>query len=253
MIDAEAYRNPRALPDGAVMVVGSGQTGCQIAEELQEAGRETYLACGKTAWVPRRIGDRDVADWLIDTGFFEMTVDALPSPISRLAGNPQASGKDGGHDLSYRSLQAMGVQLLGRFTHADDRKVYLVSDLADSVAFGDARYRDSRELVAEFCRKTGREMPEMLNPLPFDATAPDDIELSRLAAVVFTSGFRPDYSRWVNLPAFDDMGFPIHVDGASVEFPGLYFLGVHFLRKRKSSLFLGVGEDAAIVAQHIAV
>jgi putative flavoprotein involved in K+ transport len=116
VIDAEGYSNPDGLPDGAVLVVGSGQTGCQIAEELREAGRETYLACGKTPWAPRRIGGRDLVATLIDIGFFEMTLGNLPSPAGRLMGNPQASGKGGGHDLNYRTLQAIGVQLLGRFT-----------------------------------------------------------------------------------------------------------------------------------------
>jgi putative flavoprotein involved in K+ transport len=235
-----------------VLVVGSGQTGCQIAEELLEAGRETFLACGKTPWAPRRIGHQDLVAALIDTGFFEMTLSALPAPTARLAGNPQATGKRGGHDLHYRTLQKMGVQLLGRFTHADDAKAHFADDLAESVAFGDARYFDARNGLAEFCRNNGLKMPEMPDPPPFDATAPASIELSRLGAVVFTSGFRPDYSRWVNLPAFDDMGFPLHHEGASTGFPGLYFVGVHFLRKRKSSLFFGVGEDAAIVAQQVA-
>jgi putative flavoprotein involved in K+ transport len=250
VIDAEGYVKPEELPPGAVLVVGSGQTGCQIAEELRESGRETFLACGKTPWAPRRIGDRDLVATLLDTGFFEMTLGDL-SPTGRLMGNPQASGKRGGHDLHYRTLQAMGVQLLGRFTHADADQAHFADDLAESVAFGDTRYLDTRNGLAEFCRNHGLEMPEMPDPPPFDASAPAAIDVSRLGAVVFTSGFRPDYSRWVNLAAFDDMGFPLHHEGASTEFPGLYFVGVHFLRKRKSSLFFGVGEDAAVVAQQI--
>lgn len=252
VIDAEGYANPSALPDGAVLVVGSGQTGCQIAEELYESGRTTFLACGKTPWTLRRIADEDVVAWLIKTGFFDMPLSALPSPVARLTGNPQATGKGGGHDLSYRTLQAMGVRLLGRFTHADAYSAHFANDLADSVAFGDARYNDSRQMIAEYCSKNGIKMPEMPDPPPFDASPPDSIGLSRLGAVVFTSGFRPDYSSWVNLPAFDDMGFPVHEEGASKKFPGLYFVGVHFLRNRKSSLLFGVGEDASIVAKHIA-
>ncbi|MFY9615496.1 MAG: NAD(P)-binding domain-containing protein, partial [Candidatus Dormiibacterota bacterium] len=252
VIDAEGYTSPGALPEGTVLVVGSGQTGCQVAEELFEAGRETYLACGKTPWVPRRIGDHDGVYWFIQSGFMDMPLSALPSPGARLTGNGQATGKRGGHDLSYRTLQAMGVQLLGRFTQADDKNAHFANDLADSVAFGDARYDDARKAVADYTSKNGLEMPEMPDPPPFDATAPEKVELARLGAVVFTSGFRPDYSSWVNLPAFDEMGFPVHEEGASKDFPGLYFVGVHFLRKRKSSLFIGVGEDAAIVARQIA-
>jgi putative flavoprotein involved in K+ transport len=253
VMDAESYTKPSALPPGGILVVGSGQTGCQIAEELQEAGRETFLACGKAGWVPRRVGDRDVIGWLTQTPFFEQPVSALPSPLLRLTGNPQASGRGGGRDLHFRTLQAMGVQLLGRFTGADAAHVYFAQDLAESVAFGDARYADVCTLIREFCQSQGTRPPELPDPVRFDATAPERIETSRLGAVIFTSGFRPDYGRWVKIPAFDDLGFPLHDGGgASTVAPGLYFVGVHFLRKRKSSLFFGVGEDAALVAQQIA-
>ncbi len=252
VIDAEGYTNPGALPDGGVLVVGSGQTGCQIAEEIQESGRETFLACGKAPWVPRRIGDRDTIAWLTDTPFFEQPVSALPSPPAKLTGNPQASGRDGGHDLHFRTLQAIGVQLLGRFDHADASRVHCAADLAESVAFGDSRYADIRNLIQGFCGRSGIAAPDIADPPAFDATAPVSIGLSRLGTVVFTSGFRPDYSRWVKIPTFDDMGFPLHYEGQSTVARGLFFVGVHFLRKRKSSTFLGVGEDAAIVAEQIA-
>jgi putative flavoprotein involved in K+ transport len=97
----------------------------------------------------------------------------------------------------------------------------------------------------------GRIVPELPEPLPFAADPLSEVKLSRFAAIIFTSGFRPDYARWVHLPAFDDMGFPLASEGASTVVPGLYFVGVHFLRTRKSSLLFGVGEDAAIVAATI--
>ena len=252
VIDAESYANPSALPDGGVLVVGSGQTGGQIAEELHQAGRETFLACGKAGWIPRRIGDQDAIAWLTQTPFFEQPVTTLASPLARLAGNPQASGRDGGHDMHYRTLQEMGVQLLGRFTHADDTKLHFASDLAESVAFGDARYADVRNLLEEFCTRQEIPTPELPDPPRFYARVPSSIDLSRVGTVICSSGFRPDYASWVKIPTFDDLGFPLHHEGASTVAPGLYFVGVHFLRKRKSSLFLGVGEDAALVAQQIA-
>jgi putative flavoprotein involved in K+ transport len=252
VIDAEGYSNPSALPAGGVLVVGSGQTGGQIAEELHQAGRETFLACGKAGWLPRRIGDRDVIAWLTQTPFFEQPVTALASPLARLTGNPQASGRGGGHDMHFRTLQAMGVQLLGRLTHAEAGKLHFAADLADSVAFGDARYTDVGNLIEELCKRQGIPIPPLPEPPAFDATSPERIEVSRLSTVIFTSGFRPDYTRWVKIPTFDDLGFPLHQEGASTVSPGLFFVGVHFLRKRKSSLFFGVGEDAIVVADQIA-
>ncbi|HEV3232192.1 MAG TPA: NAD(P)-binding domain-containing protein [Candidatus Dormibacteraeota bacterium] len=251
-IDAEGYTNPGALPPGGVLVVGSGQTGCQIAEEVHQAGRETFLACGRAGWLPRRLGDQDMVSWLVRTPFFEQPVAALASPLARLIGNPQLSGRDGGHDLNCRTLRGMGVTLLGRFTHADGGGAYFAPDLAESVAFGDARHADIREMIARVCAGGGMPMPEMPDPPAFDARAPERVELSRLGTVIFTSGFRPDYARWVHIPTFDDLGFPVHDQGASTVAPGLYFVGVHFMRTRKSSLLLGVGEDASLVARQIA-
>ena len=251
-IDAEQYRNPSTLPPGRVLVVGSGQTGCQLAEELHEAGREVFLACGRAPWGLRRIEGRDVLHWVVETGFLDGRVEDLPAPAARLVANIQATGHGGGHDLHYRTLQAMGVTLLGHFQGAADGTAHFAPDLAESVAFGDARYTDFRELVRKTCASRGTRAPEMPDPPRFDATAPERLNLSDFGVVVFTSGFRPDYARWIHLDAFDDVGFPLHRDCASSVAPGLFFCGVHFLRKRKSSLLIGVGEDAAIVADGVA-
>jgi len=253
VIDAEGYANPAALAPGKVLIVGSGQTGCQLAEEIHQAGRETYLACGRTPWIPRRIDGRDTVSWLIDTGFFETTLSELPSPQARLAGNPQASGRDNGHDLHYRTLAAMGVQLLGHFQGARDGRLHFAADLADSVGFGDQRYNELCNRIRSYCDRTGEAHPELPAPGPFQVEAPDTLPLKGFGAVIFTSGFRPDYQRWVHLPGgFDELGFPVHEEGQSRVAPGLFFVGVHFLRKRKSSLFLGVGEDANLVARGVA-
>lgn len=247
-IDAEDFRNPAALPPGKVLVVGSGQTGCQLAEELVEAGRDVVLACGRAPWGPRRFGGRDLVAWMCDTPFMEMTLADLPSPLARLIANVQATGHGGGHDLNYRTLQAAGVTLTGHFLGASGGRLNFAEDLAASVAFGDARYDDIRGLIAKHCPTA----PPLPDPPPFRAEAPESIELEGLGAVIFTSGFRPDYRSWIHFDAFDEWGFPLAKDGASTVVPGLYFCGVHFLRTRKSSLLMGVGEDAAVVAGTIA-
>jgi putative flavoprotein involved in K+ transport len=250
-IDAEAYANPTALPPGKVLVVGSGQTGCQLAEEIFESGREVYLACGRAPWIPRRLEGRDTIAWINETPFLEVKLADLPSPRARLLANPQTSGRSGGHDLHYRTLQAQGVQLLGHFIGAADGRAHFARDLAESVAFGDARYADICELIRTFAAGAVRA-PEMAPPPPFVANPPETLDLSGIGTVIFTSGFRPDYASWVRFPgAFDDMGFPIQQDGSSTVVRGLHFMGVHFQRKRKSATLLGVAEDASVLAETI--
>jgi putative flavoprotein involved in K+ transport len=251
VIDAESYTNPGALPPGKMLVVGSGQTGCQIAEDLHLAGREVFLACGRAPWAPRRLDGRDIVTWLAQTTFLDTPLSALTSPTARLTANVQATGRDGGHDLHYRVLQSMGVNLLGHLARIEGSSARFAPDLLQSVAFGDTRYRDLRRLMQEQLTAKGMAVPEMPDPPPFQANPPSELDLDGFGAVIFTSGFRPDYSRWVQFPAFDDLGFPVTVDGASKVVPGLYFVGVHFLRTRKSSLMFGVGEDATIVAGSI--
>jgi putative flavoprotein involved in K+ transport len=252
-IDVADYRNPAELPAGQVLVVGSGQSGVQIAEELHEAGREVFLACGKAPWLPRQIGGRDLAWWGLETGYFDRPPSSLPSPAARLAANLQTTGRGGGHDLHFRTLRAMGVTLLGRFVEADNGCARFAPDLGQSVAWGDERHAEFVRLARDHAAERGLPPPEVPEPEPFDPSAPEELDLSGFGAVIFAGGFRPDHASWVRCPGgFDELGFPVHEDGASRVAPGLYFVGVHFLRKRKSSLLVGVGEDAEIVAKRIA-
>ena len=251
-VDVDEYRNEGELPEGGVLVVGSGQSGCQIAEELHEAGRDVILACGRAPWAPRRLGGRDLVWWLVETGFLEATVDSLPTPEARLFANVLSTGHGGGHDLHLRTLQARGVTLAGHFLGASGGRVHFASDLSESVAWGDERNRQLMELWRKLVAERGLDVT-IDDAEPFEADAPEEVGLSELGAVVYAGGFRPDYASWLPWPeAFDEHGFPIHEDGASTVVPGLYFVGVHFLRKRKSSLLIGVGEDAAIIASRIA-
>lgn len=252
-MNAEGYTNADALPAGAVLVVGSGQTGCQIADELQRAGRDVIVACGKAGWAPRRVDGRDIVSWLVETPFLDHTLDDLPSPLSRLAANFQVSGRDRGQDLHYRTLHANGVTLTGRLLGSGGGTLCFADDLQESVEWGDARYADICKLVKDAATERGASPPDLPEPQPLKVDHLDGIEVSALGAVVFTSGYRPAYRGWVHFPeAFDDLGFPIQLDGASTVVPGLYFMGTHFLRKRKSSTLFGMGEDAAVVARTIA-
>jgi putative flavoprotein involved in K+ transport len=252
-LDADSYRNPDEPAPGGVLVVGSGQSGCQIAEELHQAGRDVYLACGRAGWAPRRIGDQDLMWWGLETGYLDAATSSLPDPGARLFANIQATGHGGGHDLHLRTLQRLGVTLLGHFVGADGHVARFAPDLTESVAWGDQRYMQFMTLARKLAAERDLRGLQIADPEPFHADPIEELDLRDVGAVVFAGGFRPDYSSWVNCPgAFDDLGFPIHDDGASTVANGLYFVGVHFLRKRKSSLLIGVGEDATIVAQKIA-
>ncbi len=249
---AEEYRNPSGLPPGAVLVVGSGQTGCQLAEELQESGRTVYLACGRCAWTPRRIEGRDFVWWAAQSGFLDRPLAALPAPAARLAGNVQSTGHRRGHDLHYRTLHQMGVVLLGHYLGTDGPKMRFADDVAQSVAFGDARMRDFWGYIQAYCKSVGRLSPDFDWPKPFTAGTPTELDLrqAEVGTVIWTSGYRPDY-RWVKAPVFDEMGFPIQVAGRT-NVAGLYFVGVHWLTNNSSSILYGVGEDAKVVARQIA-
>ena len=252
-VDVDGYRNPAALPPGRVLVVGSGQSGCQIAEELNQAGRDVVLSCGRAPWAPRRLGGRDIVWWVLNGGFLDAPVGSLPSEEAKLWANFQASGHDGGHDLHARTLRAMGVTLTGRFVGVDDHRARFARNLRESVAWGDERFEQLMDLVRRVVAERGLESPELPQPGPIGEEGPEEIDLRDVGAVVFAGGFRPDYRSWVRLPdAFDAMGFPIQRDGTSTTVPRLHFVGVHFMRKRKSTLLVGVGEDAEIVARAVA-
>jgi len=252
-LDIEDYRNAASLPPGPILIVGSGQSGCQLAEELREAGREVVLACGKAPWGPRRLGGRDLVWWMEASGFLDQPVASLPSPAARLGANPIATGHGGGHDLSLRTLRAMGVTLVGHYLGYADHRARFAPDLAETAAWGDARHREIVGLALRVAGERGLPGPVLADPGPFDGSAVEEVALDGFGAVVFAGGFRPDFRSWLPwADAFDDLGFPIQVDGASTVVDGLFFVGTHWLRTRKSSTLLGVGQDAAIVARKIA-
>jgi putative flavoprotein involved in K+ transport len=248
---AEEYSNPAALPPGAVLIVGSGQTGCQLAEEIHQAGRKVFVACGRCVWIPRRMEGHDTFWWMAESGFLDRTPDKLPSPAARFLGNPQSTGHDGGRDLNFRVLHDQGVELLGRYIGAEGSTLKFADDLAASVDFGDARLTDLLTFVEASCAVKGTAAPayDMPPPLRIKTRTELDVAKDGIGTVIWTSGYRPDYG-WVKFPVFDSMGFPQQVDGCTTV-PGLYFMGVHWMRKNKSSILYGVGEDAEVVARHI--
>jgi putative flavoprotein involved in K+ transport len=189
--------------------------------------------------------------WLSESGFMDRTPDTLPSPAARLVGNPQTTGHGRGHDLHFRTLHSIGVELVGRFRGVEGSTLHFADDLAASVDFGDARLAELKGRINAYCARTGTPEPECEIPAPMRVKTRTELDIvrERIGTVIWTSGFRPDYG-WVKFPVFDDMGFPVQVDGRT-SVPGLYFVGVHWMRKNKSAILYGVGEDAQVVAEQI--
>jgi putative flavoprotein involved in K+ transport len=253
-LHTSAYRRPEQLPDGGALVVGSGQSGCQIAEELLQAGRDVYLAVGRCPWIPRRYRGREIVHWLVETGITDQTVDTLPSPAARLTCNPPVSGNDGGHDCNPRWLEARGATLLGKVEGFDGHVASIAPTLADSLDFGDEFLAELVGRIEELIASTGMDVPlpeEEPPPAPRGEPVERlDLRAAGIGTVLWANGFRPDFS-WIEAPLFDEHGWPVQQRGVTAV-PGLYFVGVHWLHKRKSSLLFGVGEDAAHIAAHIA-
>ena len=254
-IPAGKYRNPAALPPGAVLVAGSAQTGCQIAEELYRSGRTVYLCTGRCGRAPRRYRGRDAMYWLDRVGYFNRTPAQLPSLQARFAGNPQLSGNDGGHDLNLHQFARDGVRLLGRLADARDGKIYLAPDLHANLAWADQIEANIVKMTDDYIAENGLDAPAETRPTLRDGfESPILSELdpqdAGIGAVIWAMGHRFDFSL-VRLPVLDEANFPI-TEGGATRFPGLYFLGMPWMPSQRTGLLLGVGEAAARIAGWIA-
>ncbi len=246
-----SYRNPGSLPSGAVLVVGSGQSGCQIAEELYQSGRSVFLCVGKTGRVPRRYRGRDLVEWLVLIGFMNRTVDQLPSRRDRFSGNPHVSGKNGGHDLNLHRFARDGVHLLGRLVDTRDGRIYLSPDLHEKLVQVDAFEANIIQKIDAFINNNHLDVPEEKLALlsdGFDTPILNELDLKRagIQTIIWALGYNFDFSM-VRLPIFDETGFPISQNGET-SVSGLYFLGMPWLPFSKTGIFLGIGEAASMLA-----
>jgi putative flavoprotein involved in K+ transport len=249
------YRNPQSLPAGAVLVVGSGQSGCQIAEELYQSGRKVYLCVGSAGRAPRRYRGKDVFEWLHLTGFLDRTVDQLPSPKARFAGSLQVSGRDGGRALNLHQFARDGVALLGHLQGARESRVWLAPDLKENLAKADRGEAEIVKLIDGFVAQAGLDvpaesLPQLRDGFEAEEIAELDLEAAGITTIIWAIGYRFDFSM-VNLPVLDGDGYPVQKRGVT-DRPGLFFVGLPWLYKLKSGLLFGVGEDADHIASVIA-
>lgn len=249
-----AYRNPGQLPGGAVLVVGAGASGAQIAEELLRAGRRVFISIGPHDRPPRRYRDRDNVWWL---GVLNLW-DAEAPPTTKHV-TFAVSGAYGGATVDYRRLAARGATLLGRAQAFADGVMTFEPGLADHLAAGDRNYLSVLDLADAYIARNGLALPEepearVIPPDPGCVTDPIlslDLREAGITSVVWATGYAQDFG-WLKVDAFDAAGRPRHQRGVSSE-PGVYFLGLPWLSRRGSSFIWGVWHDAKFVADHIGI
>lgn len=253
-IHSGKYRNPSALPPGAVLVVGSGQSGCQIAEELLQSGREVYLSTGRAGRAPRRFRGKDIYEWASLIGLLERTPAQLRSSQERFASNPLVSGKDGGHTLDLHRFARDGMHLLGRAQGALDGRVFFASDLTENLAFSDQFEKNLLQRIDGYIRFAGLEAPaetvsELKDGYEMPSVSELDLKSAGITTLIWAMGYDFDFSL-VKLPVVDETGFPLSQNGET-SFRGLYFSGMPWLPGQKSGVLLGVAEQASFVARKI--
>lgn len=247
-LHSSQYRCPGALPPGAVLIVGSGPSGQQIAEDLQRAGRTVYICVGRHRRVPRRYRGRDYYWWYELGGYYERTADDLPADRPRGDGvAPVLTGFGGGHDLDLRVLHLNGGTLLGRAIGCDGARVQLAPGLLDSLAAGDQAYQDFIDWVeARLFRFRGMfdeaHVPPRC-PDPPESPAGLDLAAAGISTVLWATGFQPDFATWIDLDVLDESAFPVHKRGVTAR-GGVYFLGLPWLHRLRSPFIRGAEEDA---------
>jgi putative flavoprotein involved in K+ transport len=254
-LNAASYKNPASLPEGAVMVVGSGQSGCQIAEDLHLAGREVHLCVGSAPRVARRYRGRDVVDWLEQLGHYDLPIDRHPDGVAvRKKPNHYVTGRDGGRDIDLRKFASQGMRLHGRLLNIHAQGFEFGDDLEKNLDRADATDDRIKNMIDEYIARSGTDAPNEDRYVPVWKPNGQAARVSKRDAaintVIWTMGFSTDYS-FVEAPIFDENGYPEHRRGVTPAL-GLYFLGLPWLYTWGSGRFCGVGNDAEHLARCIA-
>jgi putative flavoprotein involved in K+ transport len=253
-LHSAAYRNPASLPPGDVLVVGTGQSGCQIAEDLFLAGRGVHLSVGPAPRCARRYRGRDVVEWLHLMGHYDMPIDEHPSKeVARDKTNHYVTGRDGGHDIDLRQFALGGMRLYGPLEDIVDERITFSAGLKKNLDDADDVYRRINRSIDAYIEKAKIDSPpgsEYAPPWePKRETLSLDWRRAGIRSVVWCIGFAMDFG-WVKLPVFDARGYPLHDRGVSPE-AGLYFIGLPWLYTWGSGRFCGVGRDAKYIVDRI--
>jgi putative flavoprotein involved in K+ transport len=252
--DPTRYRSPAELPGGAVLVVGSGASGCQIADELLHSGRRVYLSVSRHRRAPRRFRGKDVYWWLEKMGRFAQTIDSFPG--RQWPPSVVITGVNGGYDINVRRLAADGVEVVGRVVGASGGTLALQNDANRILDQADEAYADflsaARALAASGVGEDlAEEQPVEAPNLPAALAEVDLLDLARenIGTILWATGYVYNFG-WMKVPVFDQQGRPVQHRGVT-ERDGLYFLGLHWMHTFKSGLFAGVGDDAEYLADQM--
>ncbi len=253
-IHSSDYKNPAQLPPGAVMVVGSGQSGCQIAEDLHLAGRKVHLCVGGAPRTARRYRGKDVVAWLHEMGYYDKPIHEHPQKERvRAKANHYVTGRDGGRDIDLRKFALEGMQLHGRLLGVTGSNLQFASDLKKNLDQADTVSESIKTTIDRFIESSGAEAPTEARYQPLWEPAEEALELDYAAAgitsIIWSMGYHTDY-RWIDLPIFNGHGYPGHQRGVT-SVPGIYFLGLPWQYTWGSGRFSGVALDARFLADCI--
>ena len=252
------YRNPESLEPGGVLVVGAAATGAQLADEIQRSGRPVTLAVGEHVRASRMYRGKDMQWWMDATGLNDERYDEVENltrarslPSFQLAGHPDR------RNIDLNALTSLGVKLVGRLAGIQDGKAQFSGSLRNMCELADLKLNRLLNRIDEWAAENGAsdavDPPHRPEPTRLDASPPLGLDFERagIRTIIWATGFRPDYS-WLEVPVLDRKGNIRHEGGVVTEAPGLYLLGLTFLRRRKSTLIDGVGDDARDLSAHLA-
>jgi putative flavoprotein involved in K+ transport len=253
-IHSSEYKNPQSLDDRAVLVVGTGQSGCQIAEDLHLAGKQVHLSVGTAPRSPRRYRGKDVVDWLDRMGYYDLSIADHPQKEKvRAKANHYLTGRDGGREIDLRQFALEGMKLYGRLKQVSDAALEFCPDLRQNLDQADAVAESIKRSIDAFIDKNQIAAPTELPYCPVWQPLQEilhlDYEQANLGTVIWCTGYQSDFS-WIELPVFDGKGYPCHERGVC-EVWGVYFLGLPWLYTWGSGRFSGIARDANYLADYI--
>ncbi len=253
-IHSSDYKSEASVPPGEVMVVGSGQSGCQIAEDLHLAGRKVHLCVGSAPRTARRYRGKDVVDWLHEMGYYDKPIDEHPNKERvRAKTNHYVTGRGGGRDIDLRKFATEGMRLYGRLNDVSGYVLKFADDLRTNLDQADKVAENIKDAIDKFIAERGVEAPTEARYQPVWEPRNEVLEMDYLVAgitsIVWCVGYHSDYA-WVELPIFDGRGYPGHERGVT-GLPGVYFLGLPWQYTWGSGRFVGVARDAEYLAERI--